>query len=185
MTSLKVGFRMDADKWIELFSFHVSPWELIVRGTAVYWFLFVLFRWILRRDIGSIGIADVLLLVLVADASQNAMAGPYETVAEGLVLVSTIAGWNLLLDWASFRSRHLRQLVDPPAVVLVRRGRLIRRAMKHELITVPELMSKLREQGIEKLDEVKIARMEGDGELSVIRSRPQDDTKGKPPKRVP
>ncbi|MDN3922439.1 DUF421 domain-containing protein [Roseateles violae] len=153
----------------ELFSFQMNPWELVLRGSAIYWFLFVLFRFVLRRDVGSIGIADILLLVLIADASQNAMAGPYETVAEGMLLVGTIAGWNLLLDWASYRSKRLRAIVDPPPVVLVRRGRLILSTLRSQLITVPELMSKLREHGIEKLDEVKIARMESDGEVSVIR----------------
>ena len=171
---------MDLDKLVELFTFQVSPWELIVRGTVVYWFLFILFRFVLRRDIGSIGVADVLLLVLVADASQNAMAGPYETVVEGLVLVATIAGWNLLLDWASFRSNRLRKMLEPPPVVLVRHGRLIAKALRHELITVPELMSKLREQGVDKLHDIKIARMEGDGELSVIRVKDAPDGPRKP-----
>lgn len=168
---------MDTSQFSELFSFQLNPWELIIRGTAVYWFLFLLFRFVLRRDVGSIGIADVLLLVLIADASQNAMAGPYQSVADGFVLVATIAGWNFLLDWASFHSRLVRRLVEPPAVVLVRHGRLMRRALRHELITVPELLSKLREQGVEKLHEVKIARMEGDGELSVIRTEPPADAR--------
>ena len=172
---------MDANRLIELFTFQLSPWELIVRGTAVYWFLFALFRYVLKRDIGSIGIADVLLLVLIADASQNAMAGPYESVADGFVLVATIAGWNFLLDWASFHSKWIRKLVDPPPVVLVRHGRLIRRALRHELITVPELLGKLREQGVEKLEEVKIARMEGDGELSVIRVKDDPSSNARTP----
>ena len=51
-----------------LFSFHVSPLELVVRGSLIYWFLFLLFRFVLRRDVGSVGIADVLLVVLIADA---------------------------------------------------------------------------------------------------------------------
>ena len=160
--------RMDANKLAELFSFGLSPWELIVRGTAVYWFLFLLFRFVMRRDIGSIGVADVLLLVIIADASQNAMAGPYETVADGFVLVGTIAAWNVLLDWGSFHSRWLRRLVDPPAVVLVRRGRLLQRALSRHFLTVPELMGKLREQGIDDLRKVKFARLEADGQLSVI-----------------
>ena len=159
---------MDANKLSELFSFGLSPWELIVRGTAVYWFLFLLFRFVMRRDIGSIGVADVLLLVIIADASQNAMAGPYETVADGFVLVGTIAAWNVLLDWGSFHSRWLRRLVDPPAVVLVRRGRLLQRALSRHFLTVPELMGKLREQGIDDLRKVKFARLEADGQLSVI-----------------
>ena len=88
-----------------LFAVHVSVLELVVRGTVLYWFLFLLFRFVLRRDVGQLGVADVLLLVLIADASQNAMAGGYETITEGLILVSTIAGWNWLLDWLAYHSQ--------------------------------------------------------------------------------
>lgn len=158
-----------------LWRFEVSPWELVLRGTAMYWFLFLLFRFALRRDAGSIGIADILLLVLVADASQNAMAGGYETVAEGMLLVATIAGWSALMDWAGYRFALLRRLLEPPAVVLVRHGRLVARNLRRELITVPELMSRLRENGIDKLAEVEYARIESDGEISVIRRRRGDD----------
>jgi hypothetical protein len=79
------------DELLALFRLGMSPLELFVRGTAVYWFLFLLFRFVLRRDAGAIGIADILLLVLIADASQNAMAGGYETVADGFLLVATAA----------------------------------------------------------------------------------------------
>jgi len=61
--------------WQELFGLSVSPFELIVRGTVVYWFLVLTFRFVLRRDAGSVGLADILLLVIIADAAQNAMAG--------------------------------------------------------------------------------------------------------------
>jgi uncharacterized membrane protein YcaP (DUF421 family) len=154
---------------LALFRFGTSPLELVVRGTAVYWFLFLLFRFVLRRDAGAIGIADILLLVLIADASQNAMAGGYETVADGFLLVATIAGWNWAVDWASYRSQTLRRFVTPPPLVLVRRGRIQWRNLRVEHVSVPELMAHLREQGIDKLAEVKIARMEADGAISVIR----------------
>ena len=152
-----------------LMRFGVSPWELVLRGTAVYWFLFLLFRFVLRRDAGALGIADVLLLVLVADAAQNAMAGGYETVLDGFVLVSTIVGWNWLLDWASYRSRAIRRFAVPQPLVLVRRGRIQRRNLHRELLTVPELMAHLRAQGVDKLADVKSARMEPDGAISVVR----------------
>ncbi|BAL95848.1 DUF421 domain-containing protein [Rubrivivax gelatinosus] len=152
-----------------LWRFDVPPLEIVLRGTLMYWFLFLLFRFALRRDSGSIGIADILLLVLVADASQNAMAGGYDSVSEGMLLVATIAGWSALMDWAGYRYPLLRKLVEPPAVVLVRHGKLVARNLRRELITVPELMSRLRENGIEKLAEVKYARIESDGDISVIR----------------
>jgi uncharacterized membrane protein YcaP (DUF421 family) len=153
----------------ELFSFDVSPWEILLRGSAVYWFLFLLFRFVLRRDAGAMGIADILLLVLIADASQNAMAGGYRTLAEGALLVATIAGWNWLMDVAAYRFQAVRRFAEPTPLVLVRHGQLIRRNMRREFITNAELMALLREQGIDKLADVKIARMEPDGRVSVIR----------------
>jgi uncharacterized membrane protein YcaP (DUF421 family) len=158
-----------------MFELTVNPAELMLRGTAMYWFLLLLFRFVLRRDVGSIGIADLLLLVLVADASQNAMAGGYESVTDGVILVATIAGWNWLLDFATYRFPALNRLIQAKPLPLVRNGRLVRRNMRHEFITMDELMAKLREQGVETLDEVKIARMEGDGEISVIK---KDDAPG-------
>jgi len=163
-----------------LFGFGLHPLEIVLRGSVVYWFLFLLLRFVLRRDAGSLGIADILVLVLIADAAQNAMAGGYETIAEGLLLVATIAGWNWAMDVASFRFRWARRFAEPPPLVLVRRGRLQHRNMRREYVTTPELMACLREQGIDKLADVKIARMEPDGQISVIRQPHADD----PPPRA-
>jgi len=151
-----------------LFELRMSVLELVARGTAVYWFLFVLFRFVLRRDIGQLGVADVLLLVLVADASQNAMAGGYTTVAEGFILVGTIAGWNLLLDVLAFRFKFIERFVEPPPLLLIRNGRLIRAAMRKQFLTEDDLRSKLREKGIDTLADVKRAYLEGDGQLSAL-----------------
>jgi uncharacterized membrane protein YcaP (DUF421 family) len=55
--------------WGELFGLSVPALELVIRGSAIYWFLFLMFRFVLRRDIGSIGITDVLFVVIIADAA--------------------------------------------------------------------------------------------------------------------
>jgi len=73
-------------EWSELFGLSVSPLETIVRGTAMYWFLFLLFRVIVRRRVGAVGISDILLLVIIADASQNAMSGDYTSITDGCIL---------------------------------------------------------------------------------------------------
>jgi uncharacterized membrane protein YcaP (DUF421 family) len=155
--------------WSTYFAVTVSPVELIIRGTLVYWFLFLIFRFVMRRDAGTIGIADMLLLVLVADASQNAMAGGYTTVTEGFVLLGTIVGWNWLIDWASFHSPAVARFTTPPAIVLVKHGRVLQRNLRREHLSDAELESKLREQGVERLEDVKVAMMESDGAISVIR----------------
>ena len=152
----------------EIFSFSVSPLEIVVRGTSVYWFLFVVFRLVLRRNVGSIGIADVLVLVIIADAIQNAMAGEYTSVTDGCLLVSTIVFWNVVVDWLAYRWSFLRKLLEPRPLLLIRDGQLLRHNMRKELVTEDELLAQLRKQGVEKVQEVKRAFMESDGKVTVI-----------------
>jgi len=154
--------------WSSLFVLTVSPVELFVRGSIVYLFLFLVFRTILQRDIGTVGIADILVLVLVADAAQNAMAAEYRSVSDGLILISTILGWNLLFDFLAYRSPRLRRLLQPPEICLVRDGRIIHRNLRREFLTEDDLHAKLREHGINDLAEVRLAYMESDGTISVI-----------------
>lgn len=164
---------MSLSNLAELLRFDVAPLELMLRGSVMYWFLFLMFRFVLRRDAGSLGIADILLVVLIADAAQNAMAGGYTSVGEGVVLVSTLIGWNWLMDWGSYRFNAVRRFLEPPPLVLVRHGRIIHRNLRSGMVTVPELMANLRVHGVDKLADVKIARMEPDGEISVIHEAPR------------
>ena len=154
----------------DLFAVHVSVPELVLRGTLVYWLLFLIFRFILRRDVGAVGIADILLLVIVADAAQNAMAGGYDTFSEGAILVLTIVGWNWLLDFLAYHYAPIRRFASPSRLTLVSRGVPNLRHMRREFISMQELQEKMREQGIENLREVKVAYLEGDGQISVIRT---------------
>jgi uncharacterized membrane protein YcaP (DUF421 family) len=153
----------------DLFSIHVPVLELVLRGSLVYWLLFSIFRFVLRRDVGAVGIADILLLVIVADAAQNAMSGGYDTIAEGAILVCTIVGWNWLLDVLSWRFALVRRFATPTRLTLVTDGVMQLRNMRREYITREELDEKLREQGIATLADVKVAYLEGDGQISVIR----------------
>ena len=154
--------------WGELFGLSVSPWELVVRGTAIYWLLVIIFRFILRPT-GAVGIADVLLLVIIADAAQNAMAGEYRSITDGVILICTIISWNLFIDWLTYVSPTMRRLLEPRALILVRDGELMRRNMRRELIAESELMSKLREHGVDDVKQVKSAYVESDGTISVVK----------------
>lgn len=155
--------------WGEIFGLTINPLELMLRGTLIYWFIFLLFRVLLRRGVGAVGMADVLVLVLIADAAQNGMSSDYRSVTDAMILVSTIVGWNVAFDWAAFRFKRLAKLVEPPPLPLVEHGRVNRRSLREEFMSVDDVMSKLREQGVERLEDVKRATMEPDGTVSVIR----------------
>lgn len=155
--------------WDQLFGLSLPFFEIVIRGTTIYWFLFFVFRFVVRRDVGAVGIADILILVIVADAAQNAMSGEYTSVSDGIVLVSTLIVWNVLLDWLSFRFEAFRRFAEPPPTALVKNGRMLMRNMRKQLITEDELWGKLRQAGVEKLEEVKEVYIESDGEISVIK----------------
>ena len=169
--------------WAELFIPTHSLAEMFVRGTIMYVALFLIFRFLMRREAGSIGIADILVVVVIADAAQNAFAKEYHSVVEGIVLVVTIVLWDFIIDWASYRVPALGKILQPRPLPLIKDGVLIRRNMRQELITVEELQSQLRKQGIERIDDVKAAYMEGDGEISVLPREAPDSGKTRPRSR--
>ena len=152
----------------EIFGLQAGFVEMMVRGSAIYWALFVLLRLAGRRDIGSLGTADLRVLVLVADAAGNAMSGDSYSVGDGIIVVTTIVGWSALLDRASYYSPVLRHLLEPKRVCLIRDGRIERSGMRSEQITYGELMEQLRLKGVGSLRDVKRAYLESTGEFSII-----------------
>lgn len=113
------------------------------------------------------------MIVIVADAAQNAMAGEYRSISDGLLLVVTIVGRSIVLDAAAFRRPAVARVVKPPPRTPVRSGRLDRRSLRRELITGGELMAHLREQGTGDLSELDVVP-EPDGRVSVHK-RDEDD----------
>jgi uncharacterized membrane protein YcaP (DUF421 family) len=168
--------------WQSVFipSLHIG--EIVLRGTIVYLFLFILLR-LLRRGAGAIGISDLLVIVLIADAAQNAMASEYKSITEGLILVTTIVVWDYLLDWVGYKFSPVRRLLRPSPLLLIKDGRIQRRNLRREMITEEELIEQLREQGVETVEEVTKSHIEGDGHISVI-TKDSTDKKGKRQKTV-
>jgi uncharacterized membrane protein YcaP (DUF421 family) len=142
--------------------------EIVVRGSILYLALFFLLRVVLKRQSGTTSVTDLLVIVLIADAAQNAMADDYSSVTDGLVLVATIVFWAFALDFIAFRIPALRRFIQPGPLTLVKDGRMLRPNMQRELITEEELRAQLRQQGVEDLEDAKAVYMEGDGSFSVI-----------------
>lgn len=171
--------------WNSIFSFDVPVLEIFIRGTAMYLALIFLFRVVLKRQSGGLESGDILLLLLIADASSNGMAGEYNSIPDGIVLVATLMFWNFFLDWLSFKFPWFERLMDTTPVVLVKNGKMIYKNMRKEYITRAELLGQLREQGIDKLHQVKRAYIESDGKLSVIEMKDRTDQQSEPQDKQP
>lgn len=153
----------------EIFKLTVSPFELILRGTVMYWFLFAIFRFILRRDIGSVGVTDFLFVVILGDAAQNAMIGEATSASDGMVLISVLVFWNYLLDFLAYHFPAFEKFTTARRLVIYKDKKYIRKNMRCELITKDEIDAKVHEEGLKDLSNVKEIYMEPDGELSIIK----------------
>ncbi len=137
----------------------------------MYFVLFGLMRFVLKRQAGGIGITDVFVLVLLAEVAGNGFVAEYKSVVEGTVLVVVILFWTYALQWLAFRFPTIERLLNPPTLTLVENGKMLRKNMRAELITQAELMAQLREHGIDDLSQVKHACMEADGMISFIKTK--------------
>jgi uncharacterized membrane protein YcaP (DUF421 family) len=154
--------------WAGLFVPGISPLESIIRGTLVYFVLIALFRILPRRTTGDVGMMDLLLVVLIAEAANSAMASDSMSLIDGVILVITLVGWNYLINKLTFAIPALERLISQPPLPIVRNGRLLRRNMSAEQITLEELEHQLRRNGIADVKSVKRATVESDGHITFV-----------------
>jgi uncharacterized membrane protein YcaP (DUF421 family) len=154
--------------WVKVFAPETPVLEVLVRGSMIYLGLFTLLRVGLKRQTGNVALTDVLLIVLIADAAQNALTAEYTSIVDGLILASTVVFWSYALDWLGHKVPVIERFIHPPPLPLIKKGRMLRENMKKELITEDELMTQLRKQGVDDVAGVEVAHMEGDGSISVI-----------------
>lgn len=146
----------------------ISILESFVRATALYFFVFIVMRSTLRRTAGELSMLDFIFVLLVANGAADAMVGGSISATNGAVLILTVVGWNYALNTLSWHWPALQRFTSPPPLQIIREGRLQHRNMRKEFITKDELMGQLREQGVEDIERVKSAYLEGDGNISVI-----------------
>lgn len=156
----------------ELFGLQAGVVEMFVRGSVIYWLLFLLLRIAGRRDVGSLGVADLLVLVLVADAAGNAMSGESTSLGDGMIIVTTIVGWSVVIDRVGYYLPFTRKFLEPSRVLLIKDGRINHSGMRQEHFTRGELMEQLRINGVEHIGEVRRMYIESNGQVSVVKMTP-------------
>lgn len=145
----------------------MSLLEMFLRGTATYWIIYICMR-LFRRGTGQLSISDLLLITMISDAAQNSMAGTYNSITEGAMLITTLVWWDYVIDWLGYNKMIFGKLGHPQPILLVRNGKLHRDNMAKELIDEEELKGLLRENGVDDYQKVKTCYLEPTGNLSVV-----------------
>jgi uncharacterized membrane protein YcaP (DUF421 family) len=159
---------------VEIPDFGSSLVDVSIRTAIVYVVLIVGLRLAGKRNVGQLSIFDLIVLLVIADAVQNAMVGENTTLAGGIVAAITLLTLDKLLDIVSTRVPRVRRILEGEARDLIRDGVVLEEALDKEGIDDDELATALRAHGLLEASDVALAVLETDGSISVVPRRPED-----------
>lgn len=142
--------------------------DVALRSLAVYLFMFAAIRIFGKTQLSQLNAGDIVLLLLISNAVQNAMVGSNVSLEGGLVAAFVLFGANFIMKKVIFKNKKIKSLIESDPVTLIKNGVVDNMKMKAEDIDFDELEEAVREHGVEKIEDVKLAVLEVDGNISVI-----------------
>src|SRR3954447_8362405 len=143
-------------------------WDFVIRGVIVYVFLLVLLRLTGKRQVGQLAPFDLVLLLVLSNAVQNAMNGGDNSVTGGILSATTLVGINLVVGQLTYRSKGLEALIEGRPVMLIHNGHIDQKALRGVQMTMHELECALRTEGVAGPEQVHFAMLENNGHLTVV-----------------
>lgn len=143
--------------------------DIAIRTAIIYVAVLIGMRLAGKRQVGQMTPFDLVLLLLIANAVQNAMTGPDTSLIGGLAAAGTLLILNTIISRLAFRNKGVHSIVEGNPTLLIHSGKIIKSHLEREKIGEQELQQALREHGIASLEEVQGAVLEIDGSISVIK----------------
>jgi len=160
--------------WTSLVFSHPDTFQagmaILLKTALIYVFLIGGLRLLGKRELGQMTVYDMVLMVVLANAVQNAMVGDDNSLVGGLISATTLLVMNRLLYLWMRRSKPVQEALLGEPMVLLQDGELRMKAMIKEGITQEQVEAALREHGLERLHDAKLAVLEVDGSISVVPS---------------
>jgi uncharacterized membrane protein YcaP (DUF421 family) len=151
-----------------MFELSMPVWEFVLRAVVVYVVLLAMIRLSGKRTMGQFTPFDVLLIVLLGNAVQNALLGSDESLSGGLLLAAVLITLNWCTGFLSSRNRTAEKIIEGVPVILARHGQLFERVLRRELVSRNDFEEALRQNGELRLEDVEVAILETDGRISVV-----------------
>jgi uncharacterized membrane protein YcaP (DUF421 family) len=150
--------------------------RIIFSTLCVYLFIVIAIRLFGKKELAQLSVVDLVFILLISNAVQNAMVGPDATLLGGLVAASTLFIVNYLLKFLQYRFPKFKKAVQGDITILVYKGKMLASNMQKVKISKDELMEAIREHSVATLEEVDLAIMEVDGGISVLSEKSQHKT---------
>ena len=151
-----------------MFDLTTPWWEIIVRTVVVYWVVLFLLRIAGKRELGQMTPFDLVVILVIANAVQNAMTGGDNSLIGGVIAAATLTAVNITVERWGDRIPLLRRALASEPTLLLQDGKIIADHLKREHIEVEEVEMAARQHGIAELKDVAAAVLEEDGSISII-----------------
>jgi len=161
----------------DLFDLAMPWWEFILRAVVVYVVVLGMVRLSGKRALGQITPFDVLLIVLLGNAVQNALLGKDTSLGGGLLLAATLILLNYGVGWLTTHNRRAERLVEGEPVLIARDGKLLHSVLRREMVTQADLDAAMRQQGCLQIEDVALAVLEINGHITIVPK--SDDANGR------
>ncbi|WP_298652472.1 YetF domain-containing protein [uncultured Proteiniphilum sp.] len=172
------------ENWQDVFIPEYPLVELIVRGIILYFFILFMLRILTRRTTGELTAMDLVFILLLTEAAAHSL-GDYTTVGDGIVMLIIFLLCNHGVNQLTYHSKFFQRIFEHPPLLIIKEGNLNLRNMRKELLTKDELMTHLRENGIENISDIKKAFVEGDGNISFVQYEKNKENGSKTSKDKP
>jgi len=148
--------------------------QVILRSVAVYLFIVIAIRIFGKKELAQLSVIDLVFILLISNAVQNAMVGQDTSLQGGLIAASALFITNFILKRVLYRSKKVNDFIEGKAILLIYKGELQQHNLDHAEISVEELEAAVREHGVQDIQKVDLAMLEADGNISVISDDFQD-----------
>ncbi len=143
--------------------------DAVIRGALMYGFIALVFRLAGKRTISEVTTFDFVLLLIVSEATQQALLGDDFSITNAAIVVTTLVAMDIGLSYMKQRVRWLDRWLEGKPLVIVKDGRLLRDRMARERIDEDDILEAARKnQGLERLDQIKLAVLEKSGGISIV-----------------
>lgn len=159
-----------------MFEMSMPWWEFVLRAVVVYVVLLAMIRLSGKRTMGQFTAFDMLLIVLLGNAVQNALLGSDTSMAGGLLLAATLMSLNWAVGFVTSRSKRAERVLEGAPVVLARNGHVYRDVLRRELVSRDDFAKAMREAGVSDIDRIHLALLETNGHITILlRNTEKDD----------
>ncbi len=141
---------------------------VFVRTFFFYFFIFLIYRMLGKREVGQLGIIDLVVTILIAELASISIENTDVTIFKSVIPILTLMGLEMILAFVSLKKPHIRKFIDGSPSVIIKNGKVNYKEMINQKYSLEDLLSQIREKGYRSIEDIEYAILENNGTLSIF-----------------